>query len=285
MSFETTGLGYQLINGKLDKKHSERLNKFVAGLMDADGTFGLHFGKNTYLTLRFKITQSIVNDPEFIMMKSIVRYFGLGSSRVNIEHKWNQEFESFEWVVQGQEARKLADYLVKHSCIKAKHIDRLCYLYDNLRGFKLTPAQVAELKEYSTCSRENTASLFERKHPSWAWLAGYLAGDGCFYYKHRLRSSGSYSHEALVNATANVIDLQILVFLQKHFKGTISKYKNNNNFKWIRSLGKSHSKFAMNFLIKIRKEMCMIKKYDKIQTLINFHCNLPAETKRSNNES
>ena len=72
--FSTDSLAYKIRNNKL-KKHSEQFNKWLAGFIDADGSFSLHFKKNSNdrysIYLQFSLCQSASNDPDFELLRSI----------------------------------------------------------------------------------------------------------------------------------------------------------------------------------------------------------------------
>lgn len=270
--FNTSTLGYKLLSGKL-KKHSEQLNKFLAGLFDADGCVMLNFDSRGYINLQWKLAQSNVTDTDFEMLRGLQKHYGKGNLYYYTPTD-ERKSPVCEWRAFGMDAIYMSSHLKKHSRIKAQHIDNLEYVYLELRGFKYTDTQAQEIKDYSECSRKHSKWLKHPKHPSWAWMAGIMAGDGHFRFRQKLREfrNGEYmSNDLLIKLTGHEDDRDTFEFIKKAFKGRIVDYKEGKGIYWIRSMGKNSESFALPFLKNIRKYMCLKKKYETINKMIDFH--------------
>lgn len=269
--FNTSTLGYKLVSGQLKKnrKHSEQLNKFVAGLLDSDGWVSLDFCRNR-IQIQCGIVQSSSNDPNFQMMRGIRDFFELGTIVYRTYEK-DSHTDQCKWTLRTKESKILFNRLGKHLRIKGTHFENLVYLSNNLGDLILTDPQVEELKDFSKCSRENSRWLKFPKHPSYSWVAGYLAGDGHFEFRTKRES-----YNLRVSAIANEKDIHILEFLQAAFRGRVARANlnpekpNYNNFTWRRGLGKSHKSFSIPFLRKLWMYMCVEKKYNTIDSMLKY---------------
>lgn len=283
--FNTSTLGYKLISGQLRKnrKHSEQLNKFVAGLLDSDGWISLDFCRGR-VQVQSGIVQSLSNDPDFQMMRALHQFFNLGTL-IYKEGIKDSHSHQCKWTLRTKESKILFNRIGKHLRIKGTHFENLIYISNELGDLVLSETQVLELKEFSICSRSNSKWLKYPKHPSWSWVAGYLAGDGHFEFRTK---KGSFNLR--VSAIANEKDIHVLGFLQTAFKGRVARANldpskpNYSNFTWRRGLGKQHKSFSLPFLKKLRMYMCVEKKYKTICDMIEY-LEQGAETKQYNSES
>ena len=76
--YNTDTLAYKLLSGSLRKnrKHSEQLNKYLAGLVDTDGCISLFFYKTRTTGLQrvsvtVNLTQAATNDPDFEVIRAL----------------------------------------------------------------------------------------------------------------------------------------------------------------------------------------------------------------------
>ena len=266
----------KVVSKELKRKQSETVNKFVAGLFDADGCiyFRLKKYKDYYtLNLKCEISQSFSVDPDGEMLHALARFYGFGK----FDYKFPERGTTVcRWAMGTRDTLKLMDHLIKHMCIKAKHAKTLIQVYKTLKGLHFDREQAEILRQLSKKSRLDVGPIHPKKHPAWAWLAGYLAGDGCFFYRERKRYSkriGKYTtqYELRVESLASYDDQSILHFIHKALKGNINSKP--EGIHWCRALGAQNSKFAVKFLRKMKNYMLLRKKLDKIQKMIEFHDN------------
>lgn len=278
MEFNTSTLGYKLLSGKLieNRKHSEQLNKYLAGLIDSDGSFHLYFSKDRvgeYRTYCFlNVHQSDRNDPQHEMMIALRSFYDIG-----VLSFFTREENSpmCVWKLASKETKKLTNLIKKHLRIKGTHLDNLLWLQDELKGVPLREEHIEELKEFSKCSRRNSRWSKHPKHPSWAWLAGYLAGDGHFRCRlnrqvfDKRNNRLSYHNQLYIQVASHMSDKFLLDFLALHLGGSVSTSRGYP--KWTKGLGKSSENSALPLLKQLRKYMCMRKKYVIIERMIEFH--------------
>ena len=256
----------KLLSGKL-RKHSEQLNKFVAGFFDTDGCVGVTLDKG-YLKLYSKITQASSKDPDLEVMRALCNHFNLGYIFYVIPEM--ESASSYcDWILNINDSKKLFNIIGKHLLVKYDYFVECLWLYEELKGFKLTSSQYEEIKEYLDCIKNLNTLPRIPKHLSWSYIAGLLCGDG--HYRCKLAQKNELTVEFYGTCAL------LMHLLVKSFKGTVIE-KRPNYYKWRRSLGKSNSQFAIMFLHKVRKYTLLITKRDVIVRMINFH-KLPAETK------
>jgi len=268
--YNTNDLAYKLYSGKI-KKHSEQLNKYVAGLIDSDGSFSLSYSKMTTgrygVYLQFNLTQAESADPEHKLLYALRNHYNVGGVHIS-KHRPLQASESASWVVSGKEALKLLNVIFKHLRIKATHADNLRWIVDSLAGYTISDTE--DLKEYVRCSRVNTSWLREPKHLPTAWVAGYIDGDGHYRVRIGRESRGAIRNEVKLFVGAQECDSFILKQLQKEHKGHLSKRKDGLWF-WQRSLGKASRSMAVPFLKSMREYCCLPHKYEAIQRALAYH--------------
>jgi len=287
--FNTNTLGYKLISGQLkeNRNHSEQLNKFLAGLIDSDGYISADFCRNR-LQIQCGLLQSASNDPDFIMLRSIKEYFSLGTLIYSNGDK-DTHLSTCRWVMRTKDSKILFNRIGKHLRIKGTHFDNIVSIHDDIKDLVLTDNQIEDLRAYLKCSRDNSRWLKQPKHPSWSWLAGYLAGDGHFEFRQRIRGEKS-NYNLRVSAVANEKDIHVLHFIQKAFKGNVARANlnpekpNYNNYTWRRGLGKKHKMFSISFLRKLSVYMCLYKKYYIINEMVSY-LEQDAKTKQCVNAS
>lgn len=274
MRFDTNTLGYKLTSGHLreNRKHSEQLNKYLAGLMDADGGMSFKISpdrtKGQYrVYISITLTQSASVDPDFELLRSLRDYYNLGSIYYRVVESEVHKSSVGEWKLADREARILYNRIAKHLRVKGTHWDNLVQVSEQLKLSTIGTSAVQELKEYSKCSRQNSKWMRHPKHLSWAWVAGFLDGDGHYRFRHR---KGTKHREIYVTFNSSSSDYFISDFFKVCFKG--NKYVNAKGLHiWKRALGRDNRSFALVFLKKLRKYSCLINKYSTIDKIIKFH--------------
>lgn len=252
----------------------ESFIKYLSGLLDADGNLSFGFVKsrdgrmyNLFLQLKL-IASSNVDDRGFVASLPGRTGWGFIFQEIGPE---GQTFTS--WRVNKQaHLEMLVPRLIKHMVIKARHWQWLLEVWRERRRRPLgersvLPDEKAELRRASEASRLNVGPLKPKNHPSWAWLAGYLDGDGTYSFddpKHRPTTK-----VMRVFAIAHSKDASVLEFLQKAFGGGICKHSQCDGKMWYRNLGVSERSFALRFLPKVVRHARL--KRHQIEKLIHYH--------------
>lgn len=235
--------------------------KYLAGLLDADGSLSFKFCKassgKTYLYLVLGLTASTKVDRKGFV-QSLEDYMG---TVCKITYEKESFSDAFKWNVQSRsDLNKLMPRLLKHMVVKGKHWNNLFNIYTKFKGMDITGLEET-LKEYSVESRLESGPIKDKKHPTWAWVAGYLDGDGCYTLsKNKTLHVGCITHKN---------DLSGICLLHKAFGGTIYEPRDDNTVLWRRGLGKSHRDFATLFLRKMRNHS-QLKRW-KIEQMLKFH--------------
>ena len=252
---------------------NESLVKYLSGLLDADGSMSFTFRRQRdeheadlyYMGLSLRLASSAAIDhhgfvftlPEMTGMGSISKYGA------------NQQFHT--WMVHKRsDLEMLVPRLVKHMVIKAKHFQWQMDMWRENSGKLLTPAQCEELKEASKASRvTRSGPLKPKNHPTWAWLAGYLDGDGWYKYK-RYSSRGYQSWHVSIGAVAHANDAAVLHFLTRTLGGIVRAHGQSPNvFVWHRNMGDEQRSYALRTLPYLAKHSRL--KRHKIDQIIHHH--------------
>lgn len=252
---------------------NESLVKYLAGLLDADGSLSFSFKHDQnregryFVGLVLSLASSDAVDKNGFM-DSLPRISGMGSvSRYG-------EFQQFSaWKVSKRaDLEILLPRLIKHMVIKARHWQWLLEMWREVRANDLTCSREARelLTQASKESRRNNRGPIKPKnHPTWAWLAGYLDGDGTYHYRSGVYN-GYRQWTMNVSAVAHVNDIGVLEFLCKSFGGRIQGQGQSENVKvWMRSLGHQNKDFALGFLPNLAKHSRL--KRHKIDAMIHHH--------------
>jgi hypothetical protein len=252
---------------------NETLVKYLAGLMDADGSLSFAFKKcdarpsehyvGLYLSLASSDAvddQGFIDDlPELTKMGSLNRYGA------------RKQFKS--WVVSKRsDLEMLLPRLIKHMVIKARHWQ---WLLDEWRKLRIKSNTVStgimdELKQSSKDSRKSRVGPIKPKnHPTWAWVAGYLDGDGWYSYRSGVYN-GYRQFTISCGAVAHKNDMSVLLFLQNAFGGYVRlQGQAPDVYVWKRSLGYQNRSFALDFLPRVAKHSRLKRK--KIDAIIHHH--------------
>lgn len=281
MEHNTSTLGYKVLSGQLkeSRKHSEQLNKYLAGYLDADGCMSITFRPyNGYYTpsLTFHFQQSLSVDPDGSLVKAIKEFYNIGA--INYRDLVGQETSSSSvvvWTMGTSDFLKLFSLVGKHLRIKGTHWENLIWLYNELKLFRLSETNIEELRDFSKCSRKNSKWLKHPKHLSYAWLAGYLDGDGHYRFRQRRKyfkreDKFCNSNELSIHLSCDINDKHIVSKLVEDFGGSTHLHK-QGHLVWVRSLGKNSYSFAVPFLKMLRKFSCLEKKYLVIDNMLQFH--------------
>lgn len=256
----------------MKQKFTETQIKYLAGLIDADGSLFFHFKHykdDVYnVTLKLVLQQSLSIDRDGKFMKTLPDYCGFNQFiEINkLNPNWS---DANRWTVDSHnDLNMLIPRLVKHLVIKSRHFQRLLDKFNSLYGKSVNESEMLELKEFSITSRKDAGPLKPKKHPTWAWVAGYIDGDGCYYMRNRKKNWG-IATELLVRVIAEDSDIESLQLLHKAFGGNFKKNEYENTHYWSRNLGNADRSFAIHFLRKMHMHS-QLKKH-KIETLLHHH--------------
>lgn len=236
------------------KSFNESEIKYLAGLLDADGCLHIRTYKTTqgneYLRLELSLAAS-----ESIDKHGYIHTLANRAGCVDTTTYDNGWSTSHRWRVgKMSELNQLLPRITKHMVIKGAHWKRLHDFYLDNRGQCMKGFDV---RGYSETSRLNAGPIKDKKHPTWAWVAGYLDGDGYYSFKGRKIKMGA------VCQGSDVVALQLL---QKAFGGYI---RNSDYPRWERNLGPRDKSFALRFLGKVVQHS-RLKKW-KIEQILAFH--------------
>ena len=294
MIHNTATLGYKVLSGKLkeNRKHSEQLNKYLAGMLDADGCLSLSFNLyNGYYTtsLTFNFQQSLSVDKDGSLTKAIRDFYNIGVVNYRDLKDEEERFSSVAvWSMGTKDAIKLFNILGKHLRIKGTHWENLIWLYEELKLLRLSEENIEELRCFSKCSRKESRWLKRPKHLSYAWLAGFLDGDGHYRFRQRLKYIKSFgkeckANELLLRVSCDINSKHIVEKLEEDFGGSTHLHK-QGHLVWTRALGKNSHSFALPFLKLLRRYSCIEYKYMTIDKMVSFHEDHQQRLNKSNSK-
>lgn len=233
--------------------------KYLAGLLDADGSFYYNYSDNrVYLTISLDLSTGVDKDKKFTewLCKEVnVKPYcfnrkenakGVESIKITISKR-----SSIETIVP-----RILKYLV----IKGLHLKTLFDKYIEYRGRQLKNEEINQLKEFVKASRKIVGPI---KTKSWlpkAYVAGFIDGDGCYCMK---KSSGTYN----VSTVSHINDRIVADLLYKQYGGRI--HYQEDWIRWVHPLGKQSKDFAIPFL-KTMVRHSRLKKW-KIEQFLNYH--------------
>lgn len=262
---------------------NESLVKYLSGLLDADGALSFHFGnKNksgeTTVGLVLYLCASEAIDKERFVA-NLPTLTGIGHASVTtprrelvICNKPTRQTRTINvWqVTKRADLEMLLPRVIKHMVIKAKHWQWMLDVWRQKRGLRISAEEREALIAASKESRRaNVGPIKHKNHPTWAWLAGYLDGDGSYIYKAKTQKNGWALWNIAVTAVAHVNDRCVLDFLHKAFGGSIYKNAKAPSLHWRRLLGYQNRSFAEQFFSKLAKHSRY--KRDKIEAILHHH--------------
>jgi hypothetical protein len=215
----------------------ETESKYLAGLLDADGSlsFGMKGGR---LSLSFELTmaESIDRDGKY------AKYL---SSKVGnlYTRKRNENWATVnEWKIGARsDLEKFLPHVIKHMVARGKKWDFMLRTFREYRGVEITREELLELREQAN---RLSGPVKPKNHPSWAWVAGIIDGDG--WYMKRVRPK---QIEMQVGVVTNMNETASLELLHKAFGGVLKDDRGHK--RWIRNLGPRDKAFALHFLRKM----------------------------------
>ncbi len=235
------------------KNLNETEIKYLAGLLDSDGYVSFNYVKGR-VYLDIGIVQSVGYD-RHNYMEYLAQHTGTLQYRATAKQD-----QKVLRIRKQSDLNKIVPRLLKHMVVKGKPLSAMYGKYTELRGEVLE--DLSDIKQFVKDSRLNTGPVKPKKHPTWAWVAGYLDGDGHYNFSQKRGT-------ARLEVCAHKTDLAGLELLHKAFGGSILPMNGSDNFRWFRNLGKRDSGFAIAFLKKMHNHS-QFKKW-KIEQILNFH--------------
>jgi hypothetical protein len=253
-------------NRKLD---GEGFYKWLAGLVDSDGCISFWYELNKkygYYILRMtlQVGSASVYDKDHKMLKYIQDTTQMGTFCEDSRIKNGSVYKV--WKVQKtSDINKIMPRLIKHMIIKAKYSDYIYQTFLKFSGKHLTIEEVENLRKEAKEKRKIACPIKDKNYASWAWMAGYLDGDGCYSVQYRKDRPNPIINIQVVCHHNDKVGIE---YLQKSLGGKISSHK-GHLLRWRRSIGVESSTFAIKILRKFHK-FSVLKKH-KIECLLNFH--------------
>lgn len=252
---------------------NESLIKYLAGLLDADGSLSFNFTVDPtrdgrcFVGLALNLHSSDAIDKNGFVF-TLPEISGMGNC---FRYGKGQQFT--RWAVSKRaHLEMLLPRIIKHMVIKGRHWQWLLETWREMRKDSKT-ISLEERDRLAAASKDsrrtNVGPLNPKNHPTWAWLAGYLDGDGYYSYRH-YQPNGYEQWVMHVSAVAHVNDIVVLEFLEKAFGGMIRPQGQSDDVKiWKRSLGYSNRSFALSFLPNVAKHSRL--KRPVIDAMIHHH--------------
>lgn len=252
----------------------ETLVKYLAGLLDADGSLSFNFTHDQKRPGRYfiKISLNLTASDEVDTLGLIENLPGI--TGMGTTSRYGPEKQFVQWrVYKRSDLERLIPRLVKYMCVKAQHWQWIFNKWRDLRSENKT-CSVDERKQLTLeCKQsriDRTGPLKPKNHASWAWAAGFLDGDGSYILRRFFnKRDQKYNLKILVSAVAHENDIQVLSFLKKSFGGQIYDHAQSKNvYVWRRNLGPKDRSFALRFLPKIVRHAKL--KRHKIEEMLSF---------------
>lgn len=233
--------------------------KYLAGLLDADGSFFFNYSSNrAYLTIALDLSTGIDRDAEYSYWLSE----RLGVKPHIHKRELNADGVSSIKIVVSKRStiETLVPRLIKYLVIKGGHLNRLFEKWREVRGIELTDDEIEELRQFTIESRKKVGPVKPKEWLPKAYVAGFLDGDGCYCMK---KSSGTYN----VSTVSHIGDRIVADLLLKQYGGRI--HYQENWIRWVRPLGRTNKSFAIGFLRTMHRHS-RLKTY-KIEQFLSYH--------------
>lgn len=250
---------------------NETTVKYLSGLLDADGTISFDFRNisrnqtSANLGLKVGIAGSDAVDRHGFI-ESLPALTGHGY----VNRHGNDHQYIYWFLASRRDLEMMVPRLVKHMCVKARHLQRMFEKWKEFRGKALSLDECEALRAYSKQSRYDAGPLKPKNHPSWSWLAGYLDGNGHYMFSLVNKGAAIETRSMRVSACCHKGDAEVLSFLRKAFGGRIKPHPASDNAMiWDRNLGPSDRSFALEFLGKVAR-FSQFKRH-RINEMISFH--------------
>ncbi len=234
---------------------SETEKKYLAGLLDADGSLSYAFN-NGYLSLVMHLSMSESIDRE----GKYAKYLGSKVGKLLTRKRDDNWAVQNEWVVRKRsDLEHLLPHITKHMVVKGK---KWQHMLETFRAYKARPITKEDMFSLRQVADALRGPLRAKKHPTWAWTAGYIDGDG--WYLCRQRKTQIERHVGVVSHGEHLEGLELL---HKAFGGVLKE--DRGHYRWIKNLGPRDKQFAISFLKKMVNHT-HLKKW-KIEQLLSTY--------------
>lgn len=248
---------------------NENLVKYLAGLLDADGSLSFKFRRDDnkddryFPSLMLSLHSSAAVDRGGFVQKLPI------TTGIGVFSTYGDKRQFYRWdIAKRADLEMLLPRLVKHMVVKAQHWLWMLELWREKRGTGCNKVEREEIVAAVKRSRIlRSGPLHPKNHPTWAWVAGFLDGDGCYHHFYFERNRCWVSR---VGAVSHKNDAHVLTFLQKAFGGYVREHGQTEScLIWDRNLGPRERSFALMFLSKIARHARL--KRHKIDQIIHNH--------------
>lgn len=250
----------------------ESFVKYLAGVIDADGSLSFKFiqlRNGMYsVHMRLYVASSDAVDKEHYLLQTIHKETSCGTLSLKAQQTMSGAWTGF-WQVQDKAGlQKILPRLIKHMVIKAKHFQRMFNQYLMCVGKELSVEQTEELKIFAKESRLDAGPIKPKKHPTYAWVAGYIDGDGTFSNRHYPKNKNCRA--VFVSVVSHQNDRCGLDLLHKAFGGKVyPAYDNPHLLRWHHNLGPKDRSFVQSFLPLLLR-YSIVKKHS-IEQILRLH--------------
>lgn len=264
-----------LLHNNRDVELNESLVKYLAGLLDADGTISFDFRNESRDNGRATIGLKVgIAGSDSVDVHGFIESLPTVTGHGHVTRHGNNKQYVYWMVTSRRDLEMIVPRLLKHMCVKARHMRRMLEKWRELRGISLSKDDCERLREFSKQSRYDSGPLKPKNHPAFAWCAGYLDGNGHYQFSvsnsGKITKAGRETRSMRVSACCHKGDADVLNFLMKAFGGQIKKHNlSDNAMIWSRNIGPSQRSFALTFLGKMAR-FSKLKKH-RIEQMIAFH--------------
>lgn len=234
---------------------SETEKKYLAGLLDADGSL-VYVHNNGYLHLMLHLSMSESIDRNGTYSK----YLGSKVGQISTRKRDDNWAIQNEWVVRKRsDLEKLLPHITKHMVVKGAKWQHMLETFRAYKGKVISEGDLVNLRKDAS---QHKGSIKFKKHPTWAWTAGYIDGDG--WYLKRERGKHTEQHVGVVSHPDHPEGVELL---HKAFGGVLKN--DRGHLRWIKNLGPRDKRFAISFLKKMVNHT-HLKKW-KIEQLLSTY--------------